>query len=67
MLALIYFSLTLEIMSSTLSHSDDTVQPNLLGPKLIVVVKMLTEKAIEELTTGIWRCDSCGKTEKFVF
>ena len=67
MLALTYFSLTLAIMSFTLSHSDGTVQPNLLGPKLIVVIKRLTEKAIEVLTAGIWRCDSCGKTDKFIF
>ena len=51
-------------MSSTLSNSDGVIQPELLGPKLIVVVKRLREKAIEELTVGIWRCDSCGKTEK---
>ncbi|XP_065572886.1 zinc finger protein ZFP2-like [Artemia franciscana] len=53
-----------EIMSSTLSTSDGTIQPELLGPKLIVSVKRLREKSIEELTAGIWRCDSCGKTEK---
>ncbi|XP_065571680.1 zinc finger protein 664-like [Artemia franciscana] len=51
-------------MSSTLSTSDGIIQPELLGPKLIIVVKRLREKTIEELTAGIWRCDSCGKTEK---
>ena len=67
MLALTHFSLTLAIMSFTLSHSDGTVQPNLLGPKLIVVMKRLTEKGIEALTAGIWYGDSCGKVKKFIF
>ena len=51
-------------MSSALSTSDGIIQPELLGPKLIIVVKRLREKTIEELTAGIWLCDSCGKTEK---
>ena len=51
-------------MSSTPSNSDGTIQPELLGPKLTIVVKRLREKAIEELTAAIWCCDSCGETEK---
>jgi len=58
----LFFSL--EIMSSIVSTSGGIIQPELLGPKLIVLVKRLREKVIEELTSGIWRCDSCGKTEK---
>ncbi|XP_065572833.1 zinc finger protein ZFP2-like [Artemia franciscana] len=53
-----------EITSSTMATFNGVIQSELLGPKLVVVVKRLTEKAIEELTAGIWRCDSCGKTEK---
>ncbi|XP_065583255.1 uncharacterized protein LOC136042243 [Artemia franciscana] len=49
-------------MHSTVS--DDVSQPILFGPKPIVMLKKLTEKAIEELTMGIWRCGSCGKAEK---
>ena len=30
-------------------------------------VKNLTEKAIEELTAGTWRCASCTKVEKSFF
>jgi hypothetical protein len=42
-------------------------QPKLFGPKPIVKVKKLTEKAIEELTAGICYCSSCLKAEKSVF
>jgi hypothetical protein len=38
-----------------------------LGPKPIIMVKKLTEKSIEELTFGIWRRGTCGKTEKSLF
>ncbi|XP_065572853.1 zinc finger protein ZFP2-like isoform X2 [Artemia franciscana] len=51
-----------EITHSTIS--DGLSQPDLLGPKPIVMVERLTEKAIEELSEGIWRCSSCGKAEK---
>jgi hypothetical protein len=42
-------------------------QPKLFGPKPIMKVKKLTEKAIEELTAGIWHFSSCSKAEKSVF
>ena len=51
-------------MHSSVCRSDDLSQAILLGPKLIVMVKKLIEKAIEKLTIGIWRCGSCGKAEK---
>ena len=51
-------------MHSTMCRSDSVSQQILLGPKPIVMVKKLAEKAIEELTVGIWRCGSCGKAEK---
>ncbi|XP_065580604.1 zinc finger protein 583-like [Artemia franciscana] len=52
------------MIHSTVCRSEDVSQPILLGPKPIIMVKRMTEKAIEELTIGIWRCDSCGKAEK---
>ena len=47
--------------------SDGVDQPKLFGPKPILKVKKLTEKAIEELTAGIWRCGSCAKVENSFF
>jgi uncharacterized Zn-finger protein len=62
MLPLIFFSL--EITSSTVGTFDGPIQSEISGPKLIVVVERLKDEVIQELTAGIWRCDSCGKTEK---
>ncbi|KAK2721055.1 zinc finger protein ZFP2-like isoform X2 [Artemia franciscana] len=53
-----------ETAESRVSSADGVTPPKLLGPKLIVRIRKLTEKTIEELRAGIWRCDSCGKTEK---
>ena len=47
-----------------LYHSDGVIPPEILRPKLVVAVKRLRVKFIEEITAGIWRCDTCGKTEK---
>ena len=58
---------TIEIVHSTVCSSDGMGRPKLFGPKLIVKVKKLTEKAVEELTAGIWLCSFCAKTEKSFF
>ena len=47
--------------------SDGMGRPKLFGPKLIVKVKKLAEKAVEELTAGIWLCSFCAKAEKSFF
>ncbi|XP_065583779.1 zinc finger protein 664-like, partial [Artemia franciscana] len=51
----------------TVCSSDGGDQPKLFGPKPILNVKKLTQKDIDELTAGIWRCGSCGKVEKSFF
>ncbi|XP_065572779.1 zinc finger protein ZFP2-like isoform X3 [Artemia franciscana] len=56
-----------EINHLTVCSSDGMDQPKLFGPKPILKVKKLTEKAIDELTAGIWRCATCGKAEKSFF
>ena len=52
------------MIHSTVYSFDGGSQRKFLGPEPFLVLKKLSEKAIEELTAGIWRCGSCGKAEK---